>query len=446
MFTLEELKALRAKRLEEGDAITAKAKSEGRVNLTAEEDARFDAIFSEVQSLNKQIKFAEAGAEIYAQDEADEARSRAEAEANRARLGVTGTSVEQPDERDKFPTFQVQLKAVMAAARDHTVDRRLQVQAVVQGANEGIGAEGGFLVQTDFAQEILTAEHASSIVASRCREVPISAPSNSVEFNGIDETSRTTGSRWGGVRGYWLAEGGSLTASKPKFRKVKLTLHKLGALVYSTDELLADAAAFESITTQAVGEEFAFLTDDAIIEGDGVGKPLGILSSPCLVAVAKETGQEADTIVAENIINMWSRCWAPARKRAYWYINQAIEPQLFTLGLTLGTSGQPIYMPSGGLSSAPFGTILGRPIEPIEQCSDLGDLGDIILADFSQYALGTKAGIKQDYSIHVEFLTDQGVFRFIKRLDGQPIWASPLTPFKGGASKSLSPFVALAAR
>ena len=45
-----------------------------------------------------------------------------------------------------------------------------------------------------------------------------------------------------------------------------------------TDELLADAGALENILSQAFAEEIGFKLDDAIINGDGAGKPLGVLA------------------------------------------------------------------------------------------------------------------------------------------------------------------------
>ncbi len=81
---------------------------------------------------------------------------------------------------------------------------------------------------------------------------------------------------------------------------------------------------------------------------------------------------------------------------------------------------------------------------PLEQCNNIGGVGDIILGDLSQYLLIDKGGINTASSIHVRFLYDESVFRFIYRVDGQPIWNKPVTPFKG--SNSLSPFVTLAAR
>jgi len=346
-----------------------------------------------------------------------------------------------------FRSFGEQLMAVATAYRSdlRSVDPRLNVQAAAAGLNESIGADGGFLVQQDFTTEILRIEHESSVMAGRCRPVEISSASNSIKINGIDETNRANGSRWGGVRGYWLAEAAALTASKPKFRQIELTLHKLGCLVYATDELLADASALESVTTQAVGEELAFMTQDAIVEGDGAGKPLGVLNSNCLVSVAKETGQAADTFVYENAINMYARLHPGSESRATWYYNKALVPQIMAMALVIGTGGVPVFMPPNGAAGAPGGTLFGIPMQPIEQASAPGDKGDIMLLDLSQYILAGKGGVQAAYSIHVQFLTDEGVFRFIKRVDGQPAWASPLTPFKGTAN-TLSPFITLDAR
>ena len=102
-------------------------------------------------------------------------------------------------------------------------------------------------------------------------------------------------------------------------------------------------------------------------------------------------------------------------------------------------------MPPGGLSSQPYGTLFGRPVIPIEQCQTLGDKGDIILADMSQYILADKGGVQSASSIHVRFVNDESVFRFVYRVAGQPIWHSALTPFTGAAN-TLSPFVTLNAR
>jgi HK97 family phage major capsid protein len=312
------------------------------------------------------------------------------------------------------------------------------------GMNEALPADGGFLVGTDFTPGLMMPVYENSVVASRCRRQPISAGSNGVKINGIDETTRATGSRFGGVQSYWIGEGATITSSKPKFRMIELSLKKDAVLYYATDELLQDAPALEANATTCVRGELDFSLQDALINGNGAGKPLGILNAPCLVTVDKETGQKADSIVFENISKMWARSLAAGRLNSIWLINQEIEPQLDLLAVPVGTGGIPAYMPPGGLADSPYGRLKGRPVIPVEQCAALGDAGDIILADFGEYILADKGGVSMASSMHVAFVTDELVFRFIYRVDGQPYRNSALTPFKGAGT--LSSFVTLAAR
>ena len=339
----------------------------------------------------------------------------------------------------RFNSFGEQLMAVYrAAAPDGKVDSRLTTRAAL-GLNESLPSDGGFLVQKDFVLELLKRTYETGILASRVRRIPISTNSNGLKINAVDETSRANGSRWGGVQTYWENEAEQIVASKPKFRTMDLSLKKLTGLCYATDELLQDAAALESVIRQAFAEEFGFKIDDAIINGTGSGQPLGILNSDALVKVPKDNGQ-TDIITVENLLNMWARLWARSRSNAVWFVNQELEPILYTLKV----GDKPVYIPAGGLSEAPYATLLGRPVVPIEQCSQVGEVGDIILADMSQYVLIDKGGINAASSIHVRFLYDENVFRFIYRVDGQPLWNKPLMPYKG--SGAISPFVALAKR
>lgn len=312
------------------------------------------------------------------------------------------------------------------------------------GLSESIPSDGGFLVGTDFSKELITKAHDASVLAGRVRQVRISSGSNGIAIPGIDEQSRATGSRWGGVQGYWLDEAAAKTKSKPKFRKIELKLNKLAALAYTTDELLQDASVLEAIIFQAMVEEIAFLVDDAIFRGTGAGQPLGFLGHAGTVSVAKEGGQAADTIVFPNIVKMFSRLWPRSHGNAIFLANIDILPQLMQMSVVVGTAGVPVWLPANSLAGQPYQTLMGKPLIFIEQCSTLGDLGDIVLADLSQYILADKGGVQKAASMHVQFIYDEMVFRFVYRVDGQPIWNAPLTPFKG--TNTQSPFVTLDAR
>jgi len=425
MTKIEKLLARQDALLEEMRALADKDE------ITDEDNTKYDTLEKEYDSNElaiKRLKDLEAR----------------ETEANKP-VNTPRVTVKEPENDKPFKTFGEQMLAIVKAGRPGgEIDPRLlQVQAA-SGANEGVPSEGGFLVQTDFTNEILKDVYETGILAPRCRKIAISANANGLKINGIDETSRVDGSRWGGVRGYWAEEAGTVTATKPKFRQIELRLNKLMGIYYSTDELLQDAAAMNSILTQAFSSEIRFKLDDAIVRGTGSGQPLGILNAGCLVTQNKESGQVADTVVFENILKMWSRLIASSRANSVWFINQEIEPQLYSMVLSAGTSAVPVYMPAGGISGQQYGTLFGRPVVPIEHCSAPGDVGDIILADMSQYLLADKGGMQMASSIHVQFLYDETAFRIVYRVDGQPIRSSAITPFKG--NNDLSSFVTLQAR
>ena len=323
-------------------------------------------------------------------------------------------------------------KAVQMAARGE-IDNRLLANQKAMGLNESVPSDGEFIVPKQTAAGIL--EHMWDTGSLLSRFSPVTVIGNSMTFNAIDETSRATGSRAGGVQGYWLAEAATKTASKPKFRPVELKLKKIAAVCYATDELLEDASALQSWINQNVPVELRFMVEDALINGDGAGKPLGILSSPALVSATRTTASAIDSL---DVARMWARRY-PGANDYIWAGNANIFPQL--INMTLGN--MPIYMPPGGLSASPYGTILGRPFIETEYNPALGTLGDLLLFSPSQYAMITKGGIQAATSIHVQFLTDETAFRFVYRVDGEPYWNSAVTPFKG--SDTISPFVALAA-
>lgn len=419
-----EMKAKREDARLKAMAVLNKAEAEDRF-LSDDEQKEIDGFESEIRSWDESISRAE---KMLAIEPEDRNAERPEVKPNPTK-----------DNEKRFNSFGEQLLAAYrAAAPGGRIDERLTTRAA-SGLNETTPSDGGFLVQQDFVTELLKRTYETGILASKVKKIPISTNANGLKINAIDEDSRANGSRWGGVQTYWEGEADEITSSKPKFRQMELSLKKLTGLCYATDELLQDAAALEAVIRQAFAEEFGFKIDDAILTGSGEGEPLGILNGGSIVTVAKEKDQ-TDIVTVENLIKMWNRLWSRSRANAVWYINQELEPYLYTLKI----GDKPVYIPAGGLSEKPYGTLFGRPVVPLEQCSAAGEVGDIILADVGQYLLIDKGGVKAASSIHVRFLYDENVFRFIYRVDGKPIWNKPLTPYKG--SSTVSPFVTLAKR
>ena len=415
--------------------------AEDRALTDAERD-RDDAIKARVSELNDHIDRVNALRDMERKVDANPYYEERVAEA----AASTPAQTETPT---PFRNLGEQLKAIAGYALNPTlrnagVENLMTIQAAAPGGQEVVGSDGGFLVQTDFTSELVRRVHETGKLSMKTDRKPISANANGMKINAVDESSRADGSRSGGVRAYWTGEAAAFTDTKPKFRQMELSLQKLTGLYYATDELLADTMALDAFISDEFSKEFGFKMDDAIYRGDGAGMPLGVLGHAGTINVTKETGQPAATVVAENIEKMYARMWAPALDGAEWYINQDVWPQLFQLSHAVGTGGVPMFMLPGGITNAPNGALLGKPVVPLEHCETLGTSGDLMLGNFREYLMIEKGGMEFASSIHVQFLTDQMTFRFILRADGQPKHNSALTPFKG--TNTQSAFITLATR
>jgi HK97 family phage major capsid protein len=346
-----------------------------------------------------------------------------------------------------FDTLGDQIQSVIRAGMPGgRVDPRLHEVRAATGLSESIPADGGFLVQNDFAQDVLMSSFKVGKLADLCRRVKISNNSNSIKIPGLDESSRANGSRQGGVTSYYVGEASEITASKPTFRKIEMNLKKLCCMVYLTDELMADAAVLDEVVRRAAAHEIAFRVDDGIINGLGAGEILGVMNGPGLVSQSIETGQSTG-IMYENITKMWSRLLPGSRENAVFLVSPGSEQSLFHMSQAIGTGGNSVYLPSSGSNVSPYATLMGRPVIIHESMQALNTKGDILLGDFSQgYIFADKGSIKTDVSISVRFQFDEMVMRFIYRIDGCPTLESSggISPFKG--SDKLGHFVTLNAR
>ncbi len=305
------------------------------------------------------------------------------------------------------------------------------------GLSENVPADGGYLLAPQIAPGILENMWGGGEIINRVAMDNIGPNSNSMLYNAVDESSRAAGSRWGGVRGYWMAEGGTITASNPTFRQMELKLKKVAALCYATDELLADSTALESWLSRTVPAELRFQVEDAIYNGNGVGKPQGIMNSNALVSVTRIDANEVDQT---DIANMWSRRYAGVNDYV-WLANSEVFPQL--INLTVGNFPFLLPMNAGGQGNPAF-SLYGAPYLEVEYAAALGTTGDIMLASLSQYQAINKGGIQSASSIHVNFTSDETAFRFIYRIDGQPLWNAAVETFSASATTK-SPFVVLTA-
>jgi HK97 family phage major capsid protein len=334
-------------------------------------------------------------------------------------------------------------RSVIKAGRGGAPDVRLLSQRTQSTV---LGEDGGFAVPAPVVSMMLEATMTGGEILSRVTSRPITA-GNSYTETLVKEESRVAGSRNGGVRAFWLAEDGSYTESKGATRQLDLKLQKLGALCKVTEEQMEDGPALVSWLNEQVPEELRFNAEQAIWEGDGAGKPLGAMTSGALVTVAIEGSQTIANTAGNiwvNAAKMYSRMPARSRANAAWFINDELWAKILTATAGTGAGAPPVFIVPGQIQQFPNGALYGRPIVPVEYASAEGTVGDFVFADFSDYVLAQKGGIRAQSSMHVDFVRDKQALKFTWRVNGAPRTRVPVTPFKGSASKS--PYIALAAR
>ncbi|KKN27508.1 hypothetical protein LCGC14_0863920 [marine sediment metagenome] len=324
-------------------------------------------------------------------------------------------------------------------------DERLLRAALTTFGSEGVGADGGFSVPPDFRDVIMEQLQGEDSLLPRTDQLTSGTNNLTVPK---DETTPWQTS--GGILANWIGEGAAITQSKPSLETVNLKLHKLAVLVPITDELQEDSSALSGWLSRKAPQKINFAINLAIVQGLGTGQPLGILNAAHTVSVAKTASQDTDSFVAQNVIDMYSRMYAPWRRNAAWLINQDIEPQLNSMsmpgkditGTATSAYGQIVYLPANGLAGTPWATLYGRPVIPTQACETLGDKGDIIFAALDQYVTVQKVGgIRSETSIHLWFDQDTTAFKFIMRIAGQPWWNKKISARDG--TTTYSAFVTL---
>lgn len=428
---------------EQMKAVQAKADAEHR-GLNADEERTIDEIFVNFEACENEIERRQKITEMTARNTARGPGRQTQHAAGGEGNGATAAQAQRRPatarpawEADKgkwgYASMGEYAQTVRnACMKGGTVDPRLIANAAPTTSSEGSGADGGFAVPPDFRSPILEKVQAEASLLARTDQLVSS--SNSISLP-IDETTPWQSS--GGIQAYWEGEAAQHTASKAALESRNIRLNKITAMVNVTEELLEDAPALGAYIRRKAPMKIDFKVTDGIVNGTGVGMPLGLLKSPAKVTVAKESGQAAATLLFANITKMWSRMYGACRANAVWLMQQDIEPQLFGLQFPGTGTAVPVYLPPGGLNSSPYGMLMGRPCITLESCQALGTEGDLILTDLSQYMTAMKiGGMRQDVSAHLYFDYDIMAFKFVLRVAGMPWWGAAITAKNGSNTRS----------
>lgn len=329
------------------------------------------------------------------------------------------------------------------------------------------GANGGYLIDWGLAQMVWDKARAIDGPLQRCRV--FRTGKHSFRLPATSESSRAAGNRLGGLQAYWVGQeddlswtrAGTATAygsTEMKLASIDFTMQR--CLVYSTpfsNDLLSDSDLVEDMLSYGAHLDIAYVVVDAMINGKGMGEPLGVINAPSSVQVTRNT---SSNVKYQDIDAMWSKLWPFCQRSAVWHCS---SDTLANIDAAATAFNWPLtyYLPMGAADN-PYPLMKGRPVLVVEQCAVLGTKGDLILGDWSQYglavrqvkdamdgsgfemAVGLPSGtVESTYTAHKLFDTDQCLFRWKFRADGKPMWPSTVAIADGASSFSQGPFCVL---
>ncbi len=429
-MTLKELRAKRAKLVAQMSAMIATAEKEDR-DLTAEEQASFDALKAENDALTPRIDRAEGVAGL-------EAGLSEVVPAAARNAGVVPPRAGGPEAAREFENTG----EFLAAVRFNPNDQRLNfVEGVgAQTDENGLQAEmrmdnnqsGGFMVPTQLRSNIMSVAPQDALVRPRASVIPAGSPPDAaITMPALDQSGANPGNMFGGMTFNWIEEGGEKPETDADLRSVTLTPHEIAGFVTVTDKLLrnwqASAAFIEGLMRGGVSaaEDYAFL------RGTGVTQPLGALNAPATKFVNRAN---ALSVNYDDLIKMVAvllmRGGTPV-----WSMPQSALPKIATLQDPEGH-----YIWKADARDGFAGTLLGYPVRWNNRAPGLGSKGDILLADWTYYLIKDGSGPFVAASEHVKFTSNKTVIKIFWNVDGAP-WLN--TPIKEENGYEVSPFVGL---
>ncbi len=273
-------------------------------------------------------------------------------------------------------------------------------------------ATGGHLLPQEFANVVEIARQAASVMAPLV-----------TNFTTSGSTLRVPTA--GAVTAVTAAEGAAPAQAEPTFASEMLILHKIGARMIASIEMLEDTA-FNLMQIYAVraGEGIGAKEDEQICATDG--------TSPNLTeAIAGGDVSEATATVLtfEDLNTLYFALGKAYQRNCTFLAGTAVMTLLSNM--MDGNDHPVLKVPSGPplpISDTPGanGFVLGRPIFHVPIAAAV-----LLLGDLRGYGFVRKGGIVASMSTEVGFTTDTVQFKFTERVDGRIIDDLAMKQFAG---------------
>ena len=384
---------LREKRAKAWDAakqfLDAKRGADGM--LSEEDTATYDKMEQDVMNLGKEIERLERQVAIDA--ELSKATSTPLTGKPGAKMGK--------DETEKTGRASDEYKGSFWNA----MRVKAPMPSVLNALQEGTDSEGGYLVPDEFERTLVEALEEENVFRTLAHVIKTSSGDRKIPV----VASKGSAS--------WVDEEGAYQESDDAFSQVSIGAYKLGTMIKVSEELLADSVFdLEAYISKEFARRIGAREEESFFNGDGKGKPLGILAAAGGAEVGV-TAASATAITADEVIDLFYSLKAPYRKNAVWVLNDATVKQIRKLK---DSTGQYLWQPS--LVAGTPDTILGRPVKTSAfMPTAAAGAKTIAFGDFKYYWIADRQGRTFKKLSELFAATGQVGFMGTQRVDGKLI-------------------------
>ena len=386
-MTINELRSKRAK-LWEGTKAFLETHRRENGTLSAEDDATYAKMEQEISDLGREISRLER-------------QEAMDAELNKpVNTPITTRPGAAKEDTKTGRASDAYRKNFWNAMRSKTPDR-----SITDALQIGTDSEGGYLIPDEFERNLLSGLEENNIfrtlaniiqTTSGDRKIPIVASHGSAA---------------------WVDEEGAYSESDDAFAQITLGAYKLGTMMKVSDELLNDSVFdLENYLSGEFARRIGNAEEDAFINGDGVGKPTGILAAKGGADIGVTTSS-GTAFTADDLINLYHSLLTPYRKKAVWLMNDSTVQFIRKLK---DSNGQYLWQPS--LVAGTPNTILGCPVMVSRYMPEIGAGNKAVaFGDFSYFWIADRQGrsfmrLNELFAAH-----GQVGFRGSQRVDGKLI-------------------------
>ena len=266
---------------------------------------------------------------------------------------------------------------------------------------EGVDADGGYLVPEELDRKLVEKLNEENI------------------FRGFADIITTGGERKiniadGDPAASWIEEGGALVFSDAKFKQITLDAHKLHVAIKVTEELLYDNVFnLESYIVKKFAQALSNAEEDAFLNGNGTGKPVGIFDATDGGTIAEVLNTAS--IKTDDLLNLIYDLKRPYRKKARFIMN---DKTIGAIRKLKDNNGAYLWQPS--VQAGEPDKILGYPVHTSAFCPQM-EAGKPFIAfgDFSYYKIGDRG--TRSFAELKELFAGNGMVAFVakERVDGK---------------------------